>query len=109
MEAAAAPSTGTCANASAAMPAVIASAVAGTTIAFARTAYGATTPNVAALSGQTPTCVAIVSASASRTRSGSAQRSSACCSGRANSRIAATHEKESANETVVTAAGQIAA
>src|SRR5665213_1272836 len=72
-------------------------------------AYGATTPKVAALSGQTPICVAIVSASASRTRSGSSQRSNACCSGRAKSRIAATHENESANETVVTAAGQIAA
>src|SRR5665213_148289 len=107
--AAARPAIGTVPSTSAAIPASIPAAVAGTTTAFARIAYGATTPKVAALSGQTPICVAIVSASASRTRSGSSQRSNACCSGRAKSRIAATHENESANETVVTAAGQITA
>jgi hypothetical protein len=91
------------------MPASIAMPVAGTTTAFASTAYGATRPNVAALSGQTPICVLIVSASASRTRSGIAARASACSSGRANNTIALTHENESANETVVTEAGQISA
>jgi len=91
------------------IPASIATPVAGTTIALATTAYGATSPNVAALSGQTPIWVAIVSASASRTRSGESHRSSAWPIGAANSTIAPTHENDKANEIDVTEAGQSAA
>ena len=50
-----------------------------------------------------------VNASASRTRAGTGVRASACSIGRANSTIAPTHENDNANETVVTAAGQITA
>ncbi len=104
--AAARPSTGICAHDQRCDPREHSGDVAGTTIALASTAYGATSPNVAALSGQTPIWVATVSASASRTRSGSGQRSSARPSGLANSRIAPTHENDSANETELTEAGQ---
>src|ERR1700682_316372 len=103
------PTTGTCAHAIDAMPAIIATPVAGTTMQFASTAYGATSPNVAALSGHTPICVATVSDSASFTLSGSRRRARARSSGRAKRPIAATHENDSANDTVVTDAGHSAA
>src|SRR5690348_7738605 len=78
----------------------------GTTSKFASTAYGENSRNIEAVSGHVPNCVAIVSASASRIFSGSSNASSACCTSSTQSRIAPTHENESANDAPVTESGQ---
>ena len=62
----------------------------------------------AAVSGQVPSCVANVSAIASRANEGIPNRSSHAAIGLAKSKIAATHENESANESDSTEAGRSA-
>ena len=93
--------------ASCAPPSAIVAATQGTTARFAATAYGVSCKNVAAPRGQTPAWVAIERTSASRTRFGKVMRASIHrSSGRAQTKIALTHENESANEAVATLAGR---
>ena len=94
------------ATASDANPASIATPTTGTTTTFASGAYGAMTKNVAAVIGHVPSCAAHETPAISHMSRGTPRRSSACAIGFAKPKIAATHEKESANEADVTDAGR---
>jgi hypothetical protein len=95
------------ASSSCAAPNDIVTATHGTTAKLATTAYGVNCRNTAAVSGQTPSCVAIDSTIASRMRSGMAMRSSIQRSSHpAHAKIAPTHENDRAKDALATLCGR---
>ena len=98
------------ASASCRAPRIIVRPTNGTMQKFATSAYGENCKKMAAVSGQVPSWVASVSTAASRTRLGNATHpDNRRSSGRAQTKIAATHENESANDAPATAGGRASA